>query len=1077
MRSLLFLLAISCYGQTCSPVSFSAVTVQGQTFQSAITNGVQSSNIGKTAALFQWTSDAATHPATVGNYAIYVTDAQWVSNGNSFGASPNKTYTQAVPVTANNTLQGAILTNLIPNTVYHVAGQTVTAAGTCPSSGTVTTFTTNPWNGVTPPTAPSTFDTSEPTITGTDRVLGVSPCVATGTPGAGGYVGALQACLNVSQPGDGINMPSAWMETLYGATPLTFPYAGQYASPYSFAVTLNTGTNTFTLASGTVAGLGWSNGTQLQIGGFQTPSPVNAGCNPCYSIVNASGATFQLSLDGTNPITFLDGGIAPLFAMKWPITASWIVIHSGVGATNLPPGGVRLDPVAYGTKLGVIQMADPTAFINVGFSARYRFDNVEWVTAPSAATNETNPTGYTLFFKLNPGASNWVFNQNWFHPAPAPDRIANAAIVGGNDIAFLNSYLDNNGWWKVTAYPYIASTAGTLTVATGASTYNYVVSGNNNATCALGSHTLTVAGTGSADLQFKIYMALPGCALHAVGQTGLTLTGSGFTIDSTTGGIPPYPTDGNGVLDVIPVGAGQWFHTPNNIGYADDVSGNGITANATNGGISESNTGVQLTSAPGNGPFEFINSAYYGEGIVGLPFLDANFGSACPGGVTCPQVYNTIDLTVQRNLIAWDPKFIFGGAGALNIYAYGRNLNEYKQGSRIAIKGNILGPSYAGLAGGECLDLFEYYNDVPAGLLSVPNTQSTSDVNVESNTCIANEGPAGGYDSGIIAPNLMRRIRFHNNLVFSNSYTYNPNPTQNSAFYGLGLALNASEDLEIDHNLWWQTAGYYTPSFEILQQPFGGFDYSNNINWYDTDQAFQGLYYGNGGSCSSGATGTCAFPDLNAQVGSALLANLNQATMNNNAWLCGYSNSAPASQIAISQANCTTYAALYPGNNFFPNTVSTLAGRINQIQLYSAGTYSSPQSGTYYLQPGSPINSGGANKASDGKQVGPNINELNAAQGLVQNIHVSALGTTTASITFQAPDSFVCIVDVKNSNDFILGTAARSTSTPFTPTITATVASGQTIQTASITGLTSATLEYGRVNCAVSQPVITFTTH
>ncbi len=1052
--------------QTCSPVNFPAITVQGQTFQSAIVNGVQASNIGKTEALFQWTSDAAANNVT-GTYAIFVTAAQWAANGNSFGSTPNKTVTGG-GTTSSTQLQGAVLTNLIPNTTYHVAGQSVTGAGTCPISGTQTTFTTNPWNGITPPAPPNTMSLTRPALNGTHWTVG-------------GACATLQACINVAQPGDDIILPAGVTQTVSN---LTFPRTGQYTIPYSWPVSETLSTSTFTLTCGgcTTSSLGLTNGTPIILNGG--PSPINQGFGG-YSVVNASGANFQISLDGANPVTLVDTGGSPFYVMKWPISQPYIVIHSGASTANLPPAGVRLDPVAYGSQLGIVSLASaPGNIANVGDSSNYWWEDIEFTAAPSAAPNQTDPVPYYNFITLNPEANNWVFDQCWFHPPPAPDRIENVVNFGGTGIAFIDNYFDNNGFWKAMTQCVSAcsSTSGT-SVTIGAQSYSYAVSGNTKAVCTLASSpTLTATGSGTSSLQFIVYFTVPGCVLTAQAQTGLTLSGSGFTIAPTTSGPPPWPTDGSGVIDVLEIGGGTWNYNGGSpsIGYGNSAT----PAMPTAQGISEANTGLQYHG--GAGPFEFINNYFIGGGgILGFPYFDEYGGSGCTAGITtpCQQNYNTADLTVQRNTVAFDPHYILSNALWNGSWWFGRNGLEQKQLGRVNIDGNIVGPIYAGVANGECQLIFEYFGGFPSAAQSWPDTMSTSDISYTNNTCVGGGGIAGGGGNGggNNPENLMRRIRVHNNLFFVNEWTYNPNPTTTSAPAGVGISMSAIEDLEMDHNDFVYQSGPYANSWQSLFSPTGGWDFSNNIAWTNNQNSWYDLLFsGQGGYCSTGSTGTCYYQNpctgcspagsMYGQYGSALLANLNQATANNNLWICGYSDSSPASQTPIAASTCSTYPSLYPASNSWITTGSTIAARVAQIPWYTPGSYASPQTGDYHLVPSSANNSGGAKRARDGLAVGADVDALEAAQGNVSNVHVSALGATTAAITWLAPDSYACTLDYGTAN-FASGSGAWTRVAS-----TATGPGGARVQTASLTGLASGTTYYFRANCAAMQPAGTFQT-
>ncbi len=170
----------------------------------------------------------------------------------------------------------------------------------------------------------------------------------------------------------------------------------------------------------------------------------------------------------------------------------------------------------------------------------------------------------------------------------------------------------------------------------------------------------------------------------------------------------------------------------------------------------------------------------------------------------------------------------------------------------------------------------------------------------------------------------------------------------------------------------------------------------------------------------------------------------------------------------MTSAQVSAAAALYPSNTWFPSG-STLANRIAAMNWFAPGAYGTG-TGNYRLTSQSPYFSGSANHASDGKDVGANIDALEAAQGKVSNVHVSALATTSANVTWVAPDSFACTLDYATAS-FTAGSGSWTRVVS-----TATGPAGARVQTASLTGLTPSTTYNYRVNCAVMQPTGTFQT-
>ena len=372
---LAFICTSASWANTCSPLNTPGVIIQGATFQPAIVNGID--NVSYSQVRFQWTSDAATTPI---NYQriVYATAAQWAANGNRIiagtaGVNYGVGLTTSATVTANDTIQGGVISNLLANTSYHIAGQSSPDGGSTFCPAVEETFTTSAFNGVEKPPPPLTFPISRPTVSGTEWVLDG----LTGT----GHCPNLQACFIAAQPGDGITLSHTTPAQFTGA-PLYLPTNPNAIGPLGFDFS----TNKINLASHSL-----SNGDHVHVGNdFWNTLPIPLQTGITYSIVNAHPNDFQLSLDGTNPVTLASNGVGDTYLIKWPNTQPWIVVHSDSPANSLPPDGVRLDPV-YSPALAKIQLTAPypppgdLLSVNRALSAFYYFEDIEWDMLPERA--------------------------------------------------------------------------------------------------------------------------------------------------------------------------------------------------------------------------------------------------------------------------------------------------------------------------------------------------------------------------------------------------------------------------------------------------------------------------------------------------------------------------------------------------------------------------------------------------------------------------------------------------------------------------------------------------------------------
>ncbi len=117
----------------------------------------------------------------------------------------------------------------------------------------------------------------------------------------------------------------------------------------------------------------------------------------------------------------------------------------------------------------------------------------------------------------------------------------------------------------------------------------------------------------------------------------------------------------------------------------------------------------------------------------------------------------------------------------------------------------------------------------------------------------------------------------------------------------------------------------------------------------------------------------------------------------------------------------------------------------------------------FRLADGSPYKSGGASPASDGLDIGPDIDELEVQRGVVSNVRPRIIADTTATISYMAPDTDACTVE--HSTSATWGTGTRTGD-----------GGGARVRNVNLTGLNSGTLYYFRVLCRTEQPNGTFVT-
>jgi hypothetical protein len=115
--------------------------------------------------------------------------------------------------------------------------------------------------------------------------------------------------------------------------------------------------------------------------------------------------------------------------------------------------------------------------------------------------------------------------------------------------------------------------------------------------------------------------------------------------------------------------------------------------------------------------------------------------------------------------------------------------------------------------------------------------------------------------------------------------------------------------------------------------------------------------------------------------------------------------------------------------------------------------------GNYRLRYDSPFKG----QATDGTDMGVDIDALEAVQGKVTSVSARLINRTTATISYFAPDEESCVVEW--SVDPSWGTGPQQTD-----------AGGDRARNVNLTGLTPATHYHYRVLCAVEQPFGAFRT-
>jgi hypothetical protein len=1001
----------------------------------AVINGIDAVDWG--VARIQWTSD--TMPVT-SQKIMYATAAEWAANPGVYGHTQGE---GATYLNGTSVIQGSPLANLLPGTTYHVIGQSYAGGSWCTATDETFTTLAKPAGQILPQ-LPQTFSTTRPTVTGTVWTYG-SNCGTSGT-----VSNNLQDCFNKAQPGDGIALPPGTYNTY------------QISIPRNPNAVLISSINGSTITS---PSHGMANGQQIHLGaaGFPSfiPPPLNPGVT--YKVINATANTFQASYDGINAVTFTNTGAGNIYYVKWPLTQNYVVVHSTAPASSLPPDGVRMDPVAYGSYLPNIQMNDPSRplFYYGELSSYYWFQNIEFSTDPAVAAASgtgVDPVGFTTPYATNSVNDHIVHNQCAFMFSLPPSRAWYIQAEGSN-IGYLNSYIRGLDWWQpFRAIPAATSTSSSLTIPAGS--YYWVGAGGTigtKKTCTTSGGSMSnFSGSGS----YVIWMDPTNCSLVAQLQTGLTATVSGMTATSAASPILPtftyVTTSGVSITQNTELGVGYGSVTNGVNNYQGDLRGQ-------NGGNGEGGQGLAMASGPG--PLMFVNTYLSGSGVTGIFATDnlTDLSSPCGGGTqVCPVQYNQGNITEQRSTITTNPCY-FADSACWNGGNYSwRNLDEMKQAKYVRQDGNIFGPYFVEVSQGECGASHFTYN---AGFLSTgfPAYADSSEWTFTNNTCL--QTGAGGIYNGFSytadwLPYPMKNAYVHNNLFLNdNGYAQYANlePLGVAQSCGYGKIMQWGEyaqNLIFDHNTIYGRGGCAPWLYDEYTTLSSGMQLTNNIFDLVSDPSnpnlfTTGTYY----QANEIFGGSADAPDCDTFQGTALFNCMSQFTWGGNVIVATWTNSKPGSQVDYTNAQIASVQSLFPSNTYFPTAGSARADRIAQVSWFN------PSTGNLRLTHSSPYISG-ARASLDGLDVGVDMDALEAAQGKVSNVHTYGTSSTSTTVGFLAPDSFACTVDWGTSN-FASGSGT------FTRVANA---GGQRVQNVTLAGLPAHALVYYRVNCAVQQP-------
>lgn len=332
------------------------------------------------------------------------------------------------------------------------------------------------------------------------------------------------------------------------------------------------------------------------------------------------------------------------------------------------------------------------------------------------------------------------------------------------------------------------------------------------------------------------------------------------------------------------------------------------------------------------------------------------------------------DWYVYRNRFHIPDRYMATSPETDGRFYFVRHQLEFKRGRRILVDGNIFEGTFVVVNQGALVALTPRPG-MYGGQAPQDNGLDISDVTFTNNTfrrapqvlvVIGHHDNAGNSNIQLMP---LQRMKWRNNLIYDidGSTRTMPGRSGGGAFMDLTLGI---EDVQVVHNTVYNLVGNYPRVYgPAADTPNEGLVWKDNFFPY-ADMAI-------GHPTQNGR------PALDATV--TRLPNPNW-TFANNVWI---NRSTPPTN------------PVYPSGNFYTASPAT-AGFAN----YAARDFRLTSGG---------FRSGQANAASDAKDIGANIDELESAQGVLRAGNPS-VGSTQALIPFTAPDAAGCAVDVSADN-------------------------------------------------------------
>lgn len=470
----------------------------------------------------------------------------------------------------------------------------------------------------------------------------------------------------------------------------------------------------------------------------------------------------------------------------------------------------------------------------------------------------------------------------------------------------------------------------------------------------------------------------------------------------------------------------------------------------------------------GTKPSCCANTAYEGMFVIAADrVLVQNNKLDIPGISLFDDSGKINDLTYRRNLNDWGQSFR-QVAGYTNLSAAVRQQFEMKSCFRCYLDGNQFlnqwrGGYGQGTGGYNSPVLFSGRSSHDG----FTGDYAFSDLTITNNV-IANApggihiGNAGGYQ---FTQKSVNNVLIKNNLMYGMDWEARDGLPSTIAGTGNPSFLvfdGEFENLRVENNTMWDNrsgANGWNRAWALSSSRRGAYlRVWNNIWAHNHNASYGNVYWTDTGT-------VLPAPDNTPHTDAFVSKFLHDVVFAGNIVVPGVTNSTAEANYSdggynYSQATCASYWTSLSGVTCHGTSEANAYARFTTVGFFDYTTTNR----NFRLKHSSSYVSGGANRGSDDKNVGADIDAIDAAIGKVKNTRARAITASTATISYTAPDSDACTVEYSTSATW--GTGSRTSD-----------GGGDRVRNVDLSGLSSATGYYYRVLCAAEQPNGTFTTN